>query len=253
MVTGGSRGIGAAIAVGAGARGWKVCVNYRVGEAQAGRVVETIRAGGGTAIAVRGDVSIESEVEALFAEADARLGIVSALVNNAGIDVPVAVADLTGEQLQRVFAVNAFGPYYSAREAVRRMSTARGGTGGVIVNVSSIAAVYGGMPGDALYAGSKGALDAMTLALAREVAQQGIRVCGVRPGMTETEMWDDAELSLDEAHRLARSLVPVGRLASPAEIADAVLWLCSDEASYVTGTLINVSGGRELHVPSAGE
>ena len=253
IVTGGSRGIGAAIAMGAGARRWKVCVNYRTGEVRANSVVEAIRAGGGTAIAVKGDVSVEAEVERLFAEVDARLGTVTALVNNAGIDQQVAVADVTGEQLERVFAVNTFGPYYCAREAVRRMSTARGGSGGVIVNVSSIAAVYGGMPGDAVYAGSKGAVDAMTLALAREVAQEGIRVCGVRPGMTATEMWDDAELPLDEALRLGRSLVPLGRIATPAEIANAVLWLCSDEASYATGAFINVSGGRELHVPSSGD
>ena len=152
-----------------------------MGEAQADSVVEAIRAGSGTAIAVKADVAVEAEVEELFAEVDARLGTVSALVNNAGIDRQVAVADVTGEQLERVFAVNAFGPSYCAREAVRRMSTARGGKGGVIVNVSSIAAVYGGMPGDALYAGSKGAVDALTLALAREVAQEGIRVSGVRP------------------------------------------------------------------------
>lgn len=253
IVTGGSRGIGAAIATRAGARGWKVCVNFRTSEVHANSVVEAIRAGGGTAIAVKADVAVEAAVEQLFAEVDARLGTVSALVNNAGIDRQVAVADVTGEQLARVFAVNAFAPYYCAREAVRRMSTARGGKGGVIVNVSSIAAVYGGMPGDALYAGSKGAVDALTLALAREVAQEGIRVCGVRPGITATEMWDDAEMPLDEVRRLARSLVPLGRVGTPAEIADAVLWLCSDEAAYVTGAFINVSGGRELNVISAGE
>jgi len=253
LVTGGSRGIGAAIARRAGARQWQVCVNYRSGEEQANAVVEAIRAAGGTAIAVRGDVSVEAQVEQLFREVDERLGTVGALVNNAGIDQQVAVADVQREHLERVFGVNSFGPCYCAREAVRRMSTARGGSGGVIVNISSIAALYGGMPGDALYAASKGALDALTLGLAREVAQEGIRVCGVRPGMTATEMWDDSELPLAEALRLAQRLVPMGRMATPAEIADAVLWLCSDEASYVTGSFINVSGGRELHVPSSSD
>lgn len=252
IVTGGSRGIGAAICRGAGARNWKVCVNYRSGEAEADTVVQAIRAGGGTAIAVKGDVSVESDVEQLFAEVDARLGPVSALVNNAGIDEQMRVADITRQHLERVFAVNAFGPYYCSREAVRRMSTARGGGGGVIINVSSISPLYGGMPGDAVYAGSKGAVDALTLALAREVAPEGIRVCGVRPGMTATGMWDDGDVPLDEVLRSAPALVPLGRMATPEDIAAAVLWLCSEQASYVTATSINVSGGRETYVRSSG-
>jgi NAD(P)-dependent dehydrogenase (short-subunit alcohol dehydrogenase family) len=253
IVTGGSRGIGAAIARSAGSRQWNVCVTYRRGEAEAGAVVEAIRAEGGTAMAVKADVAVESDVERLFAEVDARLGSVGALVNNAGIDEVMRVADLTRQHLERVFAVNAFGPYYCSREAVRRMSTARGGSGGVIVNISSISPLYGGMPGDAVYAGSKGAVDALTLALAREVAHEGIRVCGVRPGMTATGMWDDGGVPLDEVLRRAPSLVPLGRMASPEEIAAAVMWLCSDEASYVTATSINVSGGRESFVRSSSD
>jgi NAD(P)-dependent dehydrogenase (short-subunit alcohol dehydrogenase family) len=253
IVTGGSRGIGAAIATCAGARQWKVCVNYRAGEVQANTVVEAIRAEGGTAIAVKADVSDESEVEQLFAEVDDRLGTVSALVNNAGIDEQMRVADITRQHLERVFAVNAFGPYYCSREAVRRMSTARGGRGGVIVNISSISPLYGGMPGDAVYAGSKGAVDALTLALAREVAHEGIRVCGVRPGMTATEMWDEGDVPLEEVLRSAHSLVPLGRMATPEDIAEAVLWLCSEQASYVTATSINVSGGRETYVRSSSD
>lgn len=252
IVTGGSRGIGAAVAARAGVLGWKVCVNYRTGEAQAEAVVEAIRAHGGTAVAVRADVSVEIEAERLFTEVDARLGTVTALVNNAGIDEQMRVADLTSRHLERVFAVNVFGPFYCSREAVRRMSTARGGSGGVIVNVSSIAPLYGGMPGDVVYAGSKGAVDALTLGLAREVAEEGIRVCGVRPGVTATEMWDDGAVSLDEVRRRAASLAPLGRLAAPEDIAAAVLWLCSDEASYITATSINVSGGREVYVRSLG-
>jgi NAD(P)-dependent dehydrogenase (short-subunit alcohol dehydrogenase family) len=252
IVTGGSRGIGAAVARRAGELQWKVCVNFRAEEAQAGAVVESIRAHGGTAIAVRADVSLEAGAESLFAEVDARLGTVTALVNNAGIDEQMRVADLTRQHLERVFAVNAFAPYYCSREAVRRMSTARGGTGGVIVNVSSISPLYGGMPGDVVYAGSKGAVDALTLGLAGEVAEEGIRVCGVRPGMTATDMWNDGDVPLDEVRRTAATLVPLGRMASPEDIAAAVLWLCSDEASYITATSINVSGGREVFVRSSG-
>jgi len=252
IVTGGSRGIGAAIARGAGARGWHVCVDYRRHGAEAEAVAAEIVAGGGTAVAVQADVSVEADVVRLFQEADERLGPVAALVNNAGIDLPVAVAEVTAEQAQSLFATNAFGPVLCAREAVRRMSTARGGSGGVIVNVSSIAALYGGMPGDVIYAGSKAAVDALTLGLAREVAGQGVRVCGVRPGMTATEMWGDSGMSLDEVQRRAEAFVPLGRVGTPEEIAGAVLWLCSAEAGYVTGAIINVSGGREINIPPSG-
>ncbi len=250
IVTGSSRGIGAAVAREAGARGWRVCVNYHRRGDEAEAVAAGIVAGGGTAIAVQADVAEEAAVVRLFAETDERLGCVTALVNNAGVYPPVAVADVTREQLERVFSANSFGPYLCAREAVRRMSTARGGNGGVIVNVSTIATLFGGMPGDVVYAGSKAAVDALTLGLAREVAGQGIRVCGVRPGMTATGLWDDAGASLVKVEAQVRELVPLGRVGTPEDIADAVLWLCSDEARYVTGTLLNVSGGREINVPA---
>ena len=249
IVTGGNRGIGAAVAREAGARGWRVCVDYRRHGAEAEAVAAGIVAGGGTAIAVQADVSVEADVERLFEETDQRLGRVTAVVNNAGIDLPVTIAEVTPEQAQAVFATNALGPILCAREAVRRMSTASGGSGGVIVNISSIAAVYGGMPGDVIYAGSKAAVDALTLGLAREVAGQGIRVCGVRPGMTATEMWGDSGMTLDEVEHRAEAFVPLGRVGTPEEIAGAVLWLCSDAASYVTGAIINVSGGREINIP----
>ena len=249
IVTGGNRGIGAAIAREAGAGGWHVCVNYRRHGGEAEALAAGIVAGGGTAIAVQADVAVEADVVRLFEEADERLGPVTALVNNAGMDIPVAVADVTKEQLEATFAANAFGPFLCAREAVRRMSTANGGAGGVIVNISSIAAVYGGMPGDVIYAGSKAAVDALTLGLAREVAAQGIRVCGVRPGMTATEMWSDSGMPLEEVRRRAEAFVPLARVGTPEEIAGAVLWLCSDAASYVTGAIVNVSGGREVNIP----
>lgn len=252
IVTGGSRGIGAAVATRAAARGWSVCVDYRADRERADAVVEGIRAAGGTALAVQADVAAEQDVERLFAEVDAELGRVGVLVNNAGIDQQLRVADLTGEHVERVFGVNTFGQLYCAREAVRRMSTARGGEGGVIVNISSISPLYGGLPGDVVYAASKGAVDALTLGLAREVAREGIRVCGVRPGLTATEMWDDGAFPLDQVLREASSLVPLGRMATPEEVADVVLWLCSPEAAYVTATSINVSGGRESYVVSSG-
>lgn len=249
IVTGGARGIGAAVARRAAASGWSVSVDYRERADAAEAVVAAIEDAGGAAIAVQADVAVEADVVRLFAETRERLGAVTALVNNAGVDVPVTVADVTSAQLDRIFSTNTYGAYLCAREAVRCMSTSRGGTGGVIVNVSSIAALYGGMPGDVIYAGSKAAVDALTLGLAREVAREGIRVCGVRPGMTATEMWDDSDVSVEEIERRARELVPLGRIGTPDEIADAVLWLCSDGARYVTGAIVNVSGGREINVP----
>ena len=219
IVTGGSRGIGAAIARESGRRGWHVCVNYRRHGDEAEAVAASIAAAGGTAVAVPADVGDE--------------------------------ADVTREQLEAMFDANAFGPFLCAREAVRRMSTARGGDGGVIVNISSIAAVYGGMPGDVIYAGTKAAVDAMTMGLAREVGGQGIRVCGVRPGLVATDLWHDTHIDVEQVNRHARSLVPLGRVGTPEEIAHAVLWLCSEDAAYVTGTMLDVSGGREIDIPPA--
>ena len=252
IVTGGSRGIGAAVATRAAARGYSVCVDYRAERERAEAVVDGIRAGGGTAIAVRADVAVEQDVVRLFETVDAELGRVGVLVNNAGVDEQLRVCDLTREHVERVFGVNTFGQFYCAREAVRRMSTAHGGAGGVIVNVSSISPLYGGLPGDVVYAASKGAVDALTLGLAREVAPEGIRVCGVRPGLIATEMWDDGAFPLEQVLREASALVPLGRMATPEEVADVVLWSCSPEAAYVTGTSINVSGGRESYVVSSG-
>jgi NAD(P)-dependent dehydrogenase (short-subunit alcohol dehydrogenase family) len=244
VVTGGGRGIGAAIATLAGERGYRVCVNYSRAKDRAEAVVGSIRAAGGEAIAVRADVGNEADVVAMFQEVDRTLGRVSALVNNAGIDHETQIVDLEVRPLERVFAVNVTGSFVCAREAIRRMSSGRGGGGGVIVNISSVSAKYGGLPGDVIYTATKGALDAFTLGLAREVAGQGIRVCCVRPGLTETEIFDRS-IGLEAVKEMAaKGGVPLGRIAQPREVANLVLWLCSDEASYVTGAVYDVSGGR---------
>lgn len=249
IVTGASRGIGASIARCAGKRGYHVGVNYNTSHEDAEAVVKEIRGEGGHAISVQADVSIEEQAVRLFENVTQEFGAISALVNNAGVDREVPIADVDVEDLNWIFAVNAIGPIICAREAIRRMSTERGGAGGVIVNVSSISSLYGGLPRDVTYAASKGAVDALTLGLAREVASEGIRVCAVRPGLVLTEMFDDG-MGKEAITEMAKSGVPLGRIGKPEEIAGAVLWLCSDEASYLTGAIINVSGGRELNVQS---
>jgi NAD(P)-dependent dehydrogenase (short-subunit alcohol dehydrogenase family) len=243
LVTGGSRGIGAETARLAAAAGYAVCVNYRERDADANEVVADIRAGGGTAEAVRADVSSEPDVVRLFAEIDARLGLLTALVNNAGILEPQArVADTTQARLSRILATNVVGSFLCAREAVRRMSTRCGGAGGAIVNVSSMAARLGAPDEYVDYAASKGAIDTFTIGLAREVAGEGIRVNAVRPGIIYT----DIHASGGEPGRVERvkAAVPLRRGGDPIEVARAILWLLSDEASYCTGTFIDVSGGR---------
>lgn len=243
LVTGGSRGIGAATALMAAQRGYAVCLNYRTQREAAEVLVEKIRAGGGEAYAVQADVSLEAEVTRLFAEVDANFGPLTALVNNAGtLEKQSRLEAMTADRLSRVFATNVFGAFFCAREAVKRMSKAHGGTGGAIVNVSSGAA-RSGSPGEYIdYAASKGALDTMTIGLAREVAEEGIRVNGVRPGFIETEIHAQG----GEPGRVARLApsIPLKRGGQPEEVASAVLWLLSDEASYVTGTFIDVAGGR---------
>ena len=249
IVTGGSRGIGAAIACLAAERGFDVAVNYAVAQQRAEAVAEKVRALGRRAVTVQADVSISDDVERLFAETDRRLGAVSVLVNNAGISVEAALVDHDVEAVRRIVETNLLGPVLACRQAIRRMSTARGGSGGVIVNVSSISAVYGGLPGDAVYAGTKGGLDSFTLGLAKEVAPDGIRVCCVRPGLIMTEIWDDG-MGRNEVAELGRRSVPLGRIGEVDDIARAVLWMCSPEADYVTGAILNVSGGRETFVRS---
>jgi NAD(P)-dependent dehydrogenase (short-subunit alcohol dehydrogenase family) len=243
IVTGGSRGIGAATARLAGERGYAVCVNYAHDRAAADAVVAAIIAGGGKAVAVQGDVTREADVLHLFDEAAAALGPVTALVNNAGIlETQARLENMEAARFERVFAANITGSFLCAREAVRRMSTKRGGTGGAIVNVSSMAAKLGS-PGEYVdYAASKGAIDSLTIGLAREVAEDGIRVNAVRPGVIYTTI----HASGGEPARVDRvkAGVPMKRGGQPEEVARAILWLLSDEASYSTGTFIDVSGGR---------
>jgi NAD(P)-dependent dehydrogenase (short-subunit alcohol dehydrogenase family) len=243
LITGGSRGIGAATARLAAARGYAVCVNYvRNGEA-AEAVVATACQSGVPAIAVAADVGVEADVTRLFATIDRELGPVDALVNNAGIlERQARLETMDAARLARVFAVNVTGAFLCAREAVRRMSTRYGGRGGSIVNVSSLAALLGS-PGEYIdYAATKGAIDSMTVGLAREVAEEGIRVNAVRPGIIRT----DIHASGGEPGRVDRVKVgiPMKRGGEPEEVAGAILWLLSDEASYTTGAFIDVAGGR---------
>ena len=242
LITGASRGIGAATAVLAASRGYAVCVNYRNGQASADAVVRSIVDAGGRAVAVRADVADESDVVRLFETCDRELGPLTALVNNAGIlDMQSRVDAMSAQRIARILAVNVTGSFLCAREAVKRMSTKHGGHGGAIVNVSSIAARLGS-PGEYVdYAASKGAIDSFTIGLAREVAAEGIRVNAVRPGFTYT----DIHASAGEPGRVDRlkSQVPMLRGGQPDEAARAILWLLSDEASYSTGTFIDVSGG----------
>jgi len=243
LVTGGSRGIGAATAVLAARKGYAVAVNYTRAEAAAEEVVRTIRAAGGTAVAIQGDVADEQQVLKLFREVDARLGRLTALVNNAGIvDRPQRVDETSLERLKRMFDINVIGSFLCAREAVQRMSTRHGGKGGAIVNVSSAAARLGA-PGQYVdYAASKGAIDAMTIGLAKEVGAEGIRVNAVRPGLIETEI--HASGGLPDRVRELQHQVPMQRGGSAEEVAQAIVWLLSPEASYTTMSLVEVSGGR---------
>lgn len=243
MITGGSRGIGAASARLAAAAGYDVCVNYAADEAAARQVVADVVAAGRRAVAVRGDVGSETDVGRLFEACDRELGPVSALLNNAGVVSPAGRVDaMDAARIMRVLRINVLGAFLAAREAVRRMSTRHGGTGGVIVNVSSAAARMGS-PGEYVdYAASKAAIDAMTLGLALEVAGEGIRVAGIRPGLIETDI-HASQGAVGRLERLAPS-VPVKRAGTPEEVARAALWLMSDEASYVTGATLDVSGGR---------
>jgi NAD(P)-dependent dehydrogenase (short-subunit alcohol dehydrogenase family) len=243
LVTGGARGIGAATARLAAARGYAVAVNYRSNRAAAERVVQDIETAGGRAVAIAADVGVESEVVRLFRECDEQLGVLTALVNSAGIiETQKRVEDMDGGRLQRVFATNVFGPFLCSREAVRRMSTRHGGRGGAIVNVSSLASVYGSPNEYVDYAATKGALDTLTTGLAREVATEGIRVNVVRAGHIYTE-FHALGGEPDRVERV-KADVPMKRGGQPEEVAEAIVWLLSNEASYVTGTRLDVSGGR---------
>lgn len=249
IVTGASRGIGAGIARRAAAEGYGVCVNYAASADRATALVEEIKAAGGAAVAIQADVRQPGDAERLFRSVAAELGPPRVLVNNAGISTLSPIADMEIETVRKIVETNLLGTIWCMREAIGMMSTARGGQGGVILNISSIAGAYGGMPGDAIYAGTKGGIDTLTLAVAKEVAREGIRVCGLRPGIIRTEIWE-GEVSPEQIEELGRTAVPLGRIGEVDDVADAALWLCSQKASYVTGAILNVSGAREIFVKS---
>jgi NAD(P)-dependent dehydrogenase (short-subunit alcohol dehydrogenase family) len=243
IVTGASRGIGAAVATLAGARGYAVAVNFATSEGEAKRVVERIEAAGGRAVAIQADVSREEEIVRMFRTAERDLGPIKALVNNAGITGGFArVEEVSSAALATVFAVNVSGTILCSREAVRRMSTRRGGTGGVIVNISSRAAHTGSAGEWVHYAASKGAIDSFTIGLAREVATEGIRVNAVAPGLVDTGL----HAANGDPGRLQRLMgtVPMARPGLPREVAEGVLWLLSPAASYATGAILQIGGGR---------
>ena len=242
IITGGSRGIGRAAALKAAAAGYKVVVGYASNEAAAREVVSAIEATNGRAIAVKCDVGVEADILALFKAAD-KFGTLGALVNNAGIvGTTSRVDEMSAERIQRMMDVNVTGSILCAREAVKRMSTRHGGQGGVIVNLSSVAAKLGSPNTYVDYAASKGAIDSFTVGLGHEVAGEGIRVAAIRPGLIDTDIHASGG-EPDRAHRLAH-MVPMKRVGTADEIANAIVWLMSDDASYVTSAVLDVSGGR---------
>lgn len=243
LITGGGRGIGAATALQAARRGYAVAINYARQADTAQALVRRIEAEGGRAIAVQADVGEEAQVLDMYAQVDAKLGRITALVNNAGIvDAKARLDEMSVARLERMMRINVVGAFVCAREAVKRMSTRHGGAGGVIVNVSSAAARLGSPDQYIDYAASKGAIDTLTTGLAKEVAGEGIRVNGVRPGLIDTEIHASGGMP-DRAFQLAPT-VPMKRTGTADEVANGIVWLLSPEASYVTGATIDISGGR---------
>lgn len=240
LVTGGSRGIGAAIATLAGKQGYAVAVNYLKSADTAAKVAKAVDAAGGRGLALQADVGDDAHVKRLFAAVDQQLGRIDVLVNNAGILGNCRVDEMDPATLEGMFRANVFSMFSCSREAVRRMSTRHGGKGGIIVNMSSVAARTGGLAGGSHYAATKAAIDTFTVALAKEVGKEGIRVNALRPGLIETDI-HDIHGGLDP--QLAKT-VPLGRSGTADEVARAALWLASDESSYVHGAIIDVSGGR---------
>lgn len=242
LVTGASRGIGAAVAVAGARAGYTVAVHFGLHQQEADLVCAKISASGGRARAFKADMGVESDIVRLFESVDQTLGPVTSLVNNAGGIIAVKpIADIDSTTIDRILAVNLAGPIYCCREAVRRMSTERGGPGGAIVNISSMAAVLGGLPNEVHYAATKGGIDSLTIGLAREVATQGIRVNAIRPGVIDTPIHESHGENFLQS--IAPNL-PMKRPGSADEVAAAAIWLLSAQASYVTGSILNVSGGR---------
>ncbi len=243
LITGGSRGIGAATAILAAQDGWAVAVNYASNQAAANQVVQAILQAGGQAIAVQGDVADEGQITRMFATVDQQLGPVTGLVNNAGVvDVTARVEDMSWQRLERMMRINVLGTFACAKEAIRRMSTRHGGQGGVIVNLSSVAARLGAPSQYVDYAASKGAIDTFTVGLSKELAAENIRVNAVRPGVIDTDIHASGGLP-NRARDLAPQ-IPMQRPGTAEETAQAIVWLLSDKASYVTGTCLDVTGGR---------
>jgi NAD(P)-dependent dehydrogenase (short-subunit alcohol dehydrogenase family) len=243
LVTGGSRGIGAATCRLAAAAGWRIAVNYRANPQAAETLVGGIVAKGGEAFAVKADVADEAQVVAMFAAIDQRFGALDGLVNNAGIvDRKARLDEMSAQRIERMFAVNVIGSMLCAREAVKRMSTRHGGKGGAIVNVSSVGATHGAAGEYIDYAASKGAIDTFTVGLARELATEGVRVNAVRPGIVDTQI--HASGGQPDRPAAMRHFIPMRREGQADEVAHAILWLLSDQASYTTGALLDVSGGR---------
>lgn len=243
LISGGSRGIGRATAILAGQRGWSVGVNYVGNERAAAETVAAVEAAGGRAIALRGDVAVEADVLAIFDATQGAFGQLDGLVNNAGIVAPgLPLAEMSAERMRRVFDTNVFGAYLCAREAARRLSRSRGGQGGAIVNLSSAAARLGAPNEYVDYAGSKGAIDTLTIGLAKELGPEGVRVNGVRPGLIATEI--HASGGKPDRAAMMGATTPLGREGTAEEVAEAIVWLLSDAASYVTGALLDVAAGR---------
>ena len=243
LITGASRGIGAEIARMAARNGYQVGVNYNRSREEAHTLVDEIRDAGGSAVALQADVGHRDQVMRLFNELDKAYGRLDVLVNNAGVLANFRVDESTETNVTTVFRANVFSMYFCSREGVRRMSTRYGNKGGSIVNMSSVASRLGGLAGGAAYAASKGAIDTFTLALAKEVGPEGIRVNALRPGLIATDI-HDAHGGVERMQAMAKSVVPMGRSGTAAEVAEAVIWLASDAASYVHGAVLDVAGGR---------
>ena len=243
LITGASRGIGAEIARMAARNGYQVGVNYNRSREEAHTLVDEIRDAGGSAVALQADVGHRDQVMRLFNELDKAYGRLDVLVNNAGVLANFRVDESTETNVTTVFRANVFSMYFCSREGVRRMSTRYGNKGGSIVNMSSVASRLGGLAGGAAYAASKGAIDTFTLALAKEVGPEGIRVNALRPGLIATDI-HDAHGGVERMQAMAKSVVPMGRSGTAAEVAEAVIWLASDSASYVHGAVLDVAGGR---------
>ena len=243
LITGASRGIGAQIALLAAQQGYRVGLNYLRNTEAVNALVKTITDGGGEAIALQADVGNSTAVKNMFERLDKQLGKIDVLVNNAGLLTNFRVEDVDESKIEEVFRANVYSAYFCSREAILRMSQRHGGHGGSIINISSVAARLGGLGGGSAYAASKGAIDSFNLALAKEVGAEGIRVNAIRPGLIRTTI-HEAQGGLEHIEQVAKSVVPLGRMGAPSEVAEVALWLASDAASYVHGTTIDVAGGR---------